>query len=62
MKILYVHFKQSKTEAQVKLIADKVRLLKEVSGNYFAYDDIFVCALVVEGVANPGDSGDLHER
>ena len=34
MKILYVHFKQSKTEAQVKLIADKVRLLKEVSGTF----------------------------
>ena len=31
MKILYVHFRPAKTEAQIKAIADKVKLLKEVS-------------------------------
>lgn len=31
MKILYVHYRPAKTEAQVKALADKVKLLKEVS-------------------------------
>ena len=31
MKILYVHFRPAKTETQVKAVADKVKLLKEVS-------------------------------
>lgn len=30
MKILYVHFRPAKTETQVKAVADKVKLLKEV--------------------------------
>ena len=33
MKILYVHFRPAKTEAQIKAVADKVKLLKEVSIN-----------------------------
>lgn len=31
MKILYVHFRPAKNAAQVKAIADKVNLFKEVS-------------------------------
>ena len=31
MKILYVHFRPAKTEAQTKAINEKVKLLKEVS-------------------------------
>ena len=30
MKILYVHFRAAKTEAQHKAVADKVKLLKEI--------------------------------
>ena len=30
MKILYVHFRPAKTEAQHKAVADKVKLLKEI--------------------------------
>ena len=30
MKILYVHFRPAKTEAQQKAVADKVKLLKEI--------------------------------
>lgn len=31
MKILYVHFRPAKTEAQTKAINEKVKLIKEVS-------------------------------
>ena len=31
MKILYVHFRPAKNAAQIKAIADKVNLFKEVS-------------------------------
>ena len=30
MKILYVHFRPAKTEVQIKAVADKVKLLKEM--------------------------------
>ena len=31
MKILYVHYRAAKSESYLKAIADKVKLLKEVS-------------------------------
>ena len=42
MKILYVHFKPAKTEAQIKAIADKVKLLKEVSNPIMSLTRLFL--------------------
>ena len=62
MKILYVHFRPAKSESQVKAVADKVKLLGEVS--VLGCHLVRVCVSVGLGanwVATPGDARDLHE-
>ena len=46
MKILYVHFRISKTEAQAKEVADKAKMLKEVSTRGTNSDCIFLQMLI----------------
>ena len=35
VKILYVHFKPANSNLQIKALADKVKLLKEVSDGHY---------------------------
>ena len=65
MKILYVHFRQAKTDAQVKAVADKVKILKEVSKSshsftipiQFCFIHLYVGA---DGLATLGHTRDIH--